>query len=90
MEPGSLVSVLVAFIVYFTDGTPLPASFIVPDAQHCTAAAVVAYAARNVAPTIPEGYALKDLDGPGGLLFLCLPVEQGTPGPAHIPAKDEA
>ena len=90
MEPGTLVSIMVAFVVYFTDGTPIPDKFIVPDAQHCTAATVVDYAKRFIAPTLPPGRALKDPSAEGGLLFLCLPIEQGTPGPAHFPQEDEA
>ena len=80
----ALVSFYLAMVVYFTDGTPAPQMFILPVEVGCDFDVAARYARSHV--PLPEGVHLQDWTAdPGKLKFLCLPIYQGTPGPALKP-----
>jgi hypothetical protein len=75
------IAVLV-IVAYLTNGTPLPNFFIVP-LEQCSNTLALRYTRDFIVPTVPEGYSIQTPEET--MVYACLPVPQGTPGPAMRP-----
>jgi len=82
---------ILVIVAYFTNGTPLATTFYIDPARvECSAATALRYTREHIVPMLPEGHAIQSPEET--MLWTCLPVPPGTPGPAarHIPTDNEA
>lgn len=75
-----------------TNGTPLPHMFILPANHVCDEVVAAQYTRQLIVPSLPEGITIQTPEDT--ILWLCLPVPQGTPGPGIkpvlLPGQEEA
>lgn len=92
MITDQIVATILFLIVFGTDGTPFPNDFTLDASHPCNAQVAAQYALAHVVPALPPHVQIQDPRE--RILWLCLPVPAGTPGPAmstrHVPQDDEA